>query len=157
MKIIEIVIDNVRKLRRLIAAGFTKEAEESVYKIAKYMFDGQTIGLDLDGTIDENPEFFRMLSHLWPGNIIIVTCRSDKEKAKRDVDKFDIFYNAIVTVNRLEDKAKVIKEYGIDIYIDDQDECLIDIPMDVTVLKIRNGGNFVDKKWIYSNRTGKEI
>ncbi len=42
-------------------------------------------------------------------------------------------------------------------YIDDQDECLMDIPPEVTVFKIRNDGNFEESKWLYSSRTGSNI
>ena len=42
-------------------------------------------------------------------------------------------------------------------YIDDQDECLMDIPPAVTVFKIRNDGNFEESQWLYSSRTGSHI
>jgi hypothetical protein len=37
------------------------------------------------------------------------------------------------------------------------DECLINMPEDVTVFKIRNGGNFDNGKWLYSNITGRQL
>jgi hypothetical protein len=55
------------------------------------------------------------------------------------------------------DKSSIIKEYGIKYYIDDMDECLINMPEDVTVFKIRNGGNFDNGKWLYSNITGRQL
>ena len=39
----------------------------------------------------------------------------------------------------------------------DQDECLMDIPPEVTVFKIRNDGNFEESQWLYSSRTGSHI
>ena len=32
-----------------------------------------SIALDLDGTIDEAPEFFRVLSECWPGKVYVIT------------------------------------------------------------------------------------
>ena len=44
-------------------------------------------------------------------------------------------------------------------YVDDQDEILQHIPEGVTVLKIRNGGNYdyEDRKWLHSEQTGKLV
>jgi len=124
----------------------------------KYICDClPTLGLDIDGTIDENPQFFSHLSQSYPGRVVIITYRKDKQKAINDVTKHGIYFDQIVLVNSLSDKARVIKEEGVKIYFDDQDECIINIPSDVTVLKVRNGGNFVDGKWLFSNETGKII
>lgn len=46
-----------------------------------------TLGLDLDGCVDEAPSFFHILSHVWPGNVIVVTYRRDREKALADLEK----------------------------------------------------------------------
>ena len=158
MRLEEIVIDNLRRLRRLISVRRMDEAEEAACKIVKYIFeDAPVLGLDLDGTIDEAPEFFRLLSRIWPGRVVIITCRLDESKARADADKFGVFYDELVTVRKLEEKAEAIEQTGVNVYVDDQDECLMDIPMDVTVLKIRNEGNFTNGKWLYSGRTGKQI
>ena len=117
------------------------------------------IGLDLDGCIDEAPDFFRPLSELWPGKIFVITFRHDYGKAKAYIDSFGIRYDEIILVQRFEDKAVVIENKGIGVYFDDQDEMLMHIPEGVTVLKIRNGGNFNadTKQWLYSATTGREI
>ena len=118
-----------------------------------------TLGIDLDGTITDAPDFFTMLCNRWPGGIIIVTYRQDVESAKRDLDTYAIRYDEIVLVKSLEDKARVIEERGIAIYFDDQDECLKDIPDTVSVFKIRNGGNFHEetRRWLYSEETGQLV
>ena len=67
-----------------------------------------------------------------------------------------IHYDKVILVNSL-DKSDTIRKYKIKFYIDDQDECLMNIPNDVTVFKIRNGGNFNNKKWLYSTDTGELI
>jgi len=119
----------------------------------------RTLGIDLDGTIDEACSFFKILCNCWPGDVVIITFRKDRERAAADVAKYGIRHDEIILVNSLEEKAKVIEERGVAVYFDDQDECLQGIPENVTVFKIRNGGNFdfEDRKWLYSAKTGKEI
>lgn len=117
------------------------------------------LGIDLDGTIDENPLVFQALTHSWPGKIIIVTMRDDLEKAKNDLDAMFIKYHEIVLVDKPEQKSFVIRLHGINVYIDDQDEMLQGIDPEVLVMKIRNGGNydFESDKWLYDDNTGKNI
>ena len=123
------------------------------------MADALSIGIDLDGCIDEAPEFFSLLSTVWPGKIYIITFRRDYDQAVNYVNRFGIKYDAIILVNRFEAKAEVIAEKHIGIYFDDQDEMLMHIPESVIVLKIRNGGNFDfnTKQWLFSHITGREI
>lgn len=117
------------------------------------------IGLDLDGCIDEAPTFFGPLSQLWPAAVYVITYRRNFERARDYVNSFDIRYDELILVNRFEDKATVIREKGITVYFDDQDEMLMHVPEGVTVLKVRNGGNFdfQSRQWLYSNVTGREI
>jgi hypothetical protein len=118
-----------------------------------------SIGLDLDGTIDEAPIFFTVLSHCWPGKVFVITFRTDREKAVADLEKLDIHYDELVLVGSLAEKAKVVMDLGILAYFDDQDECLQGIAAIRNVFKIRNGGNFdfEAQKWLYSDRTGMKI
>jgi hypothetical protein len=117
------------------------------------------IGIDLDGTIDESLAFFQWLSHTWPGKVFILTYRADRAKAVRDLLKYRIRYDTLALVSSFAEKAVVIKHEGIRIYFDDQDEMTADIPEDVTVFKIRNGGNFDfdARKWLYSDQTGRRL
>jgi len=123
------------------------------------VIDIPAIGLDLDGCIDEAPDFFGPLSQHWPGSVYVITFRLDYEKAKQYVESFNIRYDEIILVTRFEQKAVVIKQKKIKVYFDDQDEILMHIPAEVTVLKIRNGGNFDEetRHWLYSAKTGREI
>lgn len=123
------------------------------------MNDAAAIGLDLDGCIDEAPHFFAPLSHLWLGDVYVITYRRDFAKAKEYVESFQIRYTELILVERFEDKATVIADKNISVYFDDQDEMLMHIPDDVTVLKIRNGGNFdpMSRQWLYSTKTGRQI
>ena len=108
--------------------------------------------------MDES-SFFNILTHTWPGNVIVITFRRDREKTIADLEKHGIRYTDVVLVSSFEAKAEVIRERGVSFYIDDQDEILQHIPADVGVMLFRNEGNydFEDKKWLFSEQTGKLI
>ena len=134
------------------------EASTKSRLLTKYVCNSMpALGIDIDGTIDENPSFFAHLSHSYPGRVVIITYRKDKAKAINDVQKYGVYFDDIFLVNSLDDKARVIAEEGVKIYFDDQDECITNIPLDVTVMKMRNGGNFSNRKWLYSEETGRSI
>jgi hypothetical protein len=118
-----------------------------------------TIGLDLDGCIDEAPIFFGILTRVWPGKVVIITYRDDRAKAEADLAKYNIRYSDLVLVDRFDAKSEVIVQMGIAIYVDDQPEMLRNIPPTVAVLLFRNEGNFSyqEKLWMMSDRTGKLI
>ncbi|KAA5538581.1 hypothetical protein FYK55_27220 [Roseiconus nitratireducens] len=118
-----------------------------------------TLGIDLDGCVDESPRFFSVLTHVWPGEVIVVTYRSDRAKAIADLEKNGIKFTDVVLVSSFDAKAEVIKERGINVYIDDQPEMLKNIPPDVSVMLFRNEGNFDfdDRKWMFSDQTGKMV
>lgn len=50
-------------------------------------------------------------------------------------------------------------EKGITVYFDDQPVMLKNIPPAVSVMLVRNGGNFdfEGKKWLFSERTGRIV
>lgn len=146
------------KLKKYVSIRDLEKAEDCACSISKNIFEKcPNLGIDLDGTIDEAPEFFRMLSKVWPGRVYIITFRADRDKALERAKSFGVYFDDLVTVGSLDGKAEVIKSLDISVYVDDQDECLANIPDDVTVLKIRNGGNFENSKWLYSSITGREI
>ncbi len=118
-----------------------------------------SVGIDLDGTIDEAPLFFRLFSEHWPGKVYIITYRDDFEEATRDVEQFGIRYDELVMVRSFEQKALEIDRRNISVHFDDQDEMLQHISKGVTVLKVRNGGNFDfdTGQWLYSAKTGREL
>jgi hypothetical protein len=117
-----------------------------------------TLGIDLDGCVDES-SFFQILSHVWPGDVIVITFRSDREKAIADLQKHGIRFTDVVLVRSFDQKAEVIAERGISFYIDDQPEMLKNVAPNVGVMLFRNEGNFdfEDKKWMLSDKTGKLI
>ncbi len=93
------------------------------------------------------------------GRYYVITFRTDKAKAEADVASFGIKCDEVVLVSSFEQKAMEIAKRKIFVYFDDQDEILMYVPEGVTVLKVRNGGNydFESRKWLFSEQTGKMI
>ena len=118
-----------------------------------------TLGLDLDGTISEAPKFFSAWTKSWPGRVVIITYRTDRGQAIKDLDHHEIRYDALVLVDSMDGKAAVIAEYGVTMYVDDQPEMLKNVPDYVGVMLFRNEGNFDfgDKRWMMSGQTGKIV
>jgi hypothetical protein len=65
-----------------------------------------------------------------------------------------IAYDELHFANSLSDKGRLCRELNIDIFFDDQDECIVPVTERTLVFKIRNGGNFDfnERKWL---STGK--
>lgn len=45
-----------------------------------------SLGIDIDGCVDECPIFFRILTKCWPGKVFVVTYRADEAKARADLE-----------------------------------------------------------------------
>ncbi|MEZ5944644.1 MAG: hypothetical protein R3C18_24925 [Planctomycetaceae bacterium] len=114
-----------------------------------------TLGIDIDGVCDEANSFFNPLSHIWPGKVVIISYRSDRKKAESDLDRLGIRYDELVLVNSFEAKAKEVSRLGVAVFFDDQPEMLKEMPSTVSVMLVRNGGNFdfSSKKWMFSSKT----
>ncbi len=117
------------------------------------------IGLDLDGTIDEAPDFFGLLARYWPGKVYIVTYRSDRAKAEADLARFGIRYDELILVSSFDAKAAILVEKEISVYFDDQPEMLKNVPPTINVMLVRNEGNFHfgDRLWMFSKHTGRMV
>lgn len=118
-----------------------------------------TLGIDLDGCVDEAPGFFHILTTVWPGDVVVITFRSGREKAIADLEKHRIRFTDVVLVNSFDQKAEIIAERQISYYIDDQPEMLRNISEKTAVMLFRNEGNFdyEDRKWMLSAQTGKLV
>jgi hypothetical protein len=143
--------DNMKKL--------IAEATNTVIEARRVPKFPPNLGLDLDGTISESPEYFKMLTSIWPGKIFIITYRRNFDEARNCVESFGITYDELILVDKMDGKAAVIAEKGVDVYYDDQPEMLHNVPENVQVFLVRNGGNFdfEDRLWIMSDRTAKLI
>lgn len=118
-----------------------------------------SLGIDIDGCVDEAPVFFSLLTKSWPGKVFVISFRDDREKAQTVLTKHNIRCDELVLVNSFAAKAQVIRENGIGTFFDDQPEMLQDVTESCQVMLVRNGGNFCfeEKKWLFSNRTGKMV
>jgi hypothetical protein len=113
------------------------------------------IGLDLDGLLDERPGFFAFLTAaLRAGGhfVAILTYRDPDSRpgTEATLAGWGIVDDEVHFARSLADKGRLCRELNIEVYFDDQDECLADIDERTTVFKIRNEGNFDfdEKRWL---------
>ena len=121
------------------------------------------IAIDLDNTITANRqsiEFFKILTHLLipEHKIYIISNRApnSEQEIAQVLKDLEISYSEIIITS---EKAEYIKEQGITIFFENEDEYFLEMEEEVVVFKIRESGNFSfsEKKWIGSKRTTKMI
>ena len=121
------------------------------------------IAIDLDNTITaskQSIEFFSVLTHLLIAEhrIYIITDRqpNTEQEIAEELDYLGIEYNQIIITHK---KAEYIKEHGINIFFENQDEQFLELGEEVVVFKIRESGNFdfSEKKWIGGKKTVRMI
>ena len=109
------------------------------------------IAIDLDGTISEYPEFFKILTAALSGfgcRIYVVTDRpvGTEQQVAQQLRQYGITYDVIrITA----DKASYLIREGIAVLFDDVDNYFVTLPPDIAVFKIRQKYNFdfKNKKW----------
>jgi hypothetical protein len=113
------------------------------------------IGLDLDGLLDERPDFFAFLTAALrdAGHFVAVLTYRDptsRQRTEAALAGFGVSFDELHFARSLDDKGRLCRELGIDVYFDDQNECLAGVDERTTVFKIRNGGNFDFglRKWV---------
>jgi hypothetical protein len=113
------------------------------------------IGLDLDGLLDERPDFFAFLTaalRLAGHFVAVLTYRDPASGTKTEAQLrgWGIAYDEVLFARSLSDKGRLCRELALDVYFDDQDECLAGVGEQTTVFKIRNGGNFdfAARQWL---------
>jgi hypothetical protein len=121
--------------------------------------DNMRIGLDLDGLLDEQTEFFAFLTAALRASghfIAVLTYRDPHSRTKTEAHlaELEIIYDELHFARSLSDKGRLCRELKIDVYFDDQDECLQNVDATTTVFKIRNGGNFdfQERKWLSTSK-----
>jgi len=120
------------------------------------------IGIDLDDCITYKPKFFHLFTQAMKNcaQIHIITNRErtsgSEQNTKDQLQELGIHYDYLKITG---EKSKYILDNNITIYFDDTDEYFLDLPETVTVFKIRESWNFDfdEHKWVYSNRTGRNI
>jgi hypothetical protein len=65
-----------------------------------------------------------------------------------------IEFDELVIAPSLESKGDLCAALGVNLFFDDQDECIAAVPEGVVVCKVRNGGNFdfARRQWISTGR-----
>jgi hypothetical protein len=87
---------------------------------------------------------------------VVLTYRDPKraDATHAELQSWDISYDELVFAPSLECKGKLCADLRVDLFFDDQDECIVGVPESVLVLKMRNGGNFdyERQRWISTAR-----
>src|SRR3954465_7435631 len=86
------------------------------------------IGLDLDGLLDERPDFFAFLTAALraAGHFVAVLTYRDPESragTEGQLAAWGIAFDELHFARSLSDKGRLCRELDIDLYFDDQDEC----------------------------------
>jgi len=109
------------------------------------------IGIDLDGTISEYPEFFKLFTKAIAEagcKIYIVTDREPgtEVQVKAELKNYGITYHTIEITG---DKVSYILGQGIGVLFDDVDHYFVELPEEVAVFKVRQKYNFdfAEKRW----------
>jgi len=102
------------------------------------------IGVDLDGTISEYPEFFNLFTRAMAEagcKIYVITDRVPGTEADvaSELEGYGITYHVIKITS---DKASYILNEGITVLFDDVDDYFIELPEQVAVFKVRQKYNF---------------
>ena len=101
-----------------------------------------TLGLDFVGTISDAPAFFQILSRVWPGPVVVISCYDSVEELERDLEEFQIHYDRAIAVPPGMSKADVIRRENVVFYFDDQVSNLSDVSQATTCFLARNEDNF---------------
>ena len=117
------------------------------------------VALDIDGTISEHPEFFAVLSVALRAaghRVLVLTYRDPArvEATKAQLARWGIEFDELVIAESLEGKGQLCAAHEVDLFFDDQDECIAAVPEGVLVCKVRNGGNFdfESRRWLSTAR-----
>jgi uncharacterized HAD superfamily protein len=117
------------------------------------------VALDIDGTISEHPAFFAMLSAALRAaghRVLVLTFRDPaREAATREhLAAWGVVFDELVIAPSLEAKGELCGVHRVDLFFDDQDECIVGVPESVVVCKVRNGGNFdfARRQWLSTGR-----
>lgn len=117
------------------------------------------VALDIDGTISEHPQFFAVLSSALRAaghRVIVLTYRNPDWVAATEakLKEWGIAFDELVIAPSLTSKGALCASLDVDLFFDDQDECIADVPESVLVCKVRNGGNFnfEDRRWVSTSK-----
>ena len=115
------------------------------------------IGIDIDGVITSYPDFFSRLSHVWPGDVYIITFRFNKKSSAETCDKLNIRYTDIFLANNRDDKCRIIKDNDIIAFWDDMPEAILSCDKNVATFLVRDDYNFDfnNQQFLFTQSTGR--
>jgi hypothetical protein len=110
------------------------------------------IAVDLDGTISEYPEFFKLFTKAMSQagcKIYVITDRppGTEDMVVEQLQGYGITYDVVKITGQ---KSQYILKEGIGVLFDDVDHYFVDLPAEVAVFKIRQKYNFdfAEKRWL---------
>ena len=122
------------------------------------------IAFDLDDTITaskQSIEFFSVLTNLLitDHHITILTSREPgtEQEIAEELRMLGIEYSEIVITDK---KTEYIRQQGITIFFENEDENFLSLPENILVFKVREDGNFdfgEKGRWIGSKKTVRMI
>ncbi|MCC5787668.1 MAG: hypothetical protein JJU33_13325 [Phycisphaerales bacterium] len=100
------------------------------------------VALDIDGTIDQHPEFFAHLSESLVSaghRVVVITFRENERETAAALDAWGIRYHELIvndldeqhSVGVLEWKGVVCTRLGVDVFFEDDAEVLAHVPAGV--------------------------
>jgi len=98
------------------------------------------IGLDFDGLLKEAVEFVRMLTSIWPADVIVFSENEARQEIQTKLDEAGIRYDELVIVESTEAKNRAIQEKQVPIYFTDRPEQLSLMPAGVQAFLYRPQG-----------------
>ena len=116
-----------------------------------------TVALDLDGTLDASlaaTAFFRFLSTTLRAaghRVVILSYRPFlRATAEQQLAEWGIVYDHLFWAESRADKGDLCRKLGVDVFFEDNDECIALVDDRTQVLKVRNLLNFdfASKKWM---------
>jgi len=120
---------------------------------------GINIGLDIDGTITEHPEFYSHLSQSWTaGDVYIVTYRPpDRETDAKELESFGIKFKEILYAKNEDSKAELCEQHDIKVLFDDDPQFLVHCRQPMLALLARNKHNFdyKNKQYLFTEYSGR--
>jgi hypothetical protein len=122
------------------------------------------VAFDIDGTISEYPAFFAILSSALRAaghQVLVLTYRDPaaSRAASEQLATWGVEFDKLVIAPSLEAKGELCAALGVNVFFDDQDECVAAVPESVLVCKVRNGGNFdfATQRWVSTARLTRLI
>ena len=119
------------------------------------------IAIDLDGCINAYPDVFSILTRTIKTNdeitIYIITSREQswqsRERTEGELENLGIAYDRLIITDN---KQKFVKDNGISLFIDDQDENFQGLGPEICCLKVREEMNycFDTYRWYYDKNIG---